>query len=53
MYILHFLSMRLFPHQRAQVGREFSLVNPTWRCSGIEIDVDYTRNDVETDVFDM
>jgi hypothetical protein len=28
-------------------------VNPTPRCSRIEIDVDYTRNDVETDIFDM
>jgi hypothetical protein len=28
-------------------------MNPMPRCSCIEIDVDYTRNDVETDVFDM
>jgi hypothetical protein len=31
------------------IGRE----NPMPRCSRIEIDVDYTRNDVETDGFDM
>jgi hypothetical protein len=55
MYILHFSSAtRLFRHRQAQTGGGgVSQVNPMPRCSRIEIDVDYTRNDVKTDVFDM
>jgi hypothetical protein len=54
MYILRVsIGERLFPHRRAQAGWGFLPVNPTPRCSRIEIDVDYTRNDVETDIFDI